>query len=61
MKKMINIFKNSKGETTQVYPLNEEIVCFVNVDKQTIKFIKKGSEISEETLELLNELKIALD
>ena len=61
MKKMINIFKNSKGETTQVYPLNEEIVCFVNVDRQTIKFIKKGEKISEETLGLLNELKIALD
>ena len=61
MKKMINIFKNSKGETTQVYPLNEEIVCFVNVDRQTIKFIKKGGNISEETLELLNELKITLD
>ena len=61
MKKMINIFKNSKGETTQVYPLNSEIVCFVNVDRQTIKFIKKGGNISEETLELLNELKITLD
>lgn len=61
MKKMINIFKNSKGETTQVYPLNEEIVCFVNVDKQTIKFIKKEENISKETLGLINELKIALD
>ena len=61
MKKMINIFKNYKGEKTKVYHLNEEIVCFVNVDRQTIKFIKKGEKISEETLGLLNELKIALD
>ena len=61
MKKMINIFKNSKGETTQVYPLNEEVVCFVNIDKQTIKFVKNTKIISEETLELLKELKITLD
>ena len=60
MNKIINQFKNSRGETVQVYPLCDDIKLFVNTTKGTIKTV--SSEIcSEETLYLLKELKISLN
>lgn len=60
MKKMINNFKNSRGDNIQVYPLCEGVVSFVNTTKGTIKLVS-SEQVSEETLYLLKELKISLD
>lgn len=60
MKKMINQFKTSRGETIQVFPLCEGVTLFVNTTKGIVKTV--SSEIcSEETLYLLKDLKISLD
>lgn len=60
MKKMINNFKNSRGENTQVYPLCEGVKLFVNTTKGIMKTVSSET-CSEETLYLLKELKISLD
>ena len=60
MQKAINNFKTLRGEEVQVFPFIEGVVCFVNTDKQTIKYVAEKT-ISEETLELLKELHISVD
>ena len=60
MQKVINIYKTSRGEEVQVYPFIEGVVCHINTNKQTIKYVAEKT-ISEETLELLKELHISVD
>ena len=60
MQKSINNFKTSRGEEVIVFPFIEGVVCHVNTNKQTIKYVAEKT-ISEETLELLKELHISVD